>query len=101
MAHDLGLALVIAGTVIIALSAVGAVVVRGDVFTRLHFVTPVTSLGGPLVCAGLCVESRQPWVIAELIVITLLLFISGPVLEASAGRAAAQDRGVETEEQPA
>ena len=101
MAHDIALVFVVAGTAVIALAALGAVVVRGDVFTRLHFVTPVTSLGGPLVCIGLCIESRQPWVIAELIVITVLLFISGPVLEASAGRAAAQDRSVETEEQPA
>lgn len=101
MAHDIGLALVVAGTAVIALAALGAVAVRGDVFTRLHFVTPVTSLGGPLVAAGLCVESRQPWVIAELIVLAVLLFVSGPVLEASAGRAAAQDRGIETEEQPA
>jgi len=101
MAHDVGLALVVAGTVVIALSAVGSLVVRGDVFTRLHFVTPVTSLGAPLVCAGLCVESRQPWVIAELLVIAALLFVSGPVLESSAARAAAQDRGIESEEQPA
>ncbi|HMC68477.1 MAG TPA: monovalent cation/H(+) antiporter subunit G [Mycobacteriales bacterium] len=100
-AHVIGLALVVAGTAVVALAAVGSVAVRGDVFTRLHFVTPVTSLGGPLVCAGLCVESRQPWVIAELLVIALLLFMSGPVLEASAARAAAQDRGIESEEQPA
>jgi multisubunit Na+/H+ antiporter MnhG subunit len=100
-AHAIGLALVVAGTVVIAIAAVGSLAVRGDVFTRLHFVAPVTSVGGPLVCAGLCVESRQPWVIAELIVITVLLFASGPVLEASAARAAAQDRGLESEEQSA
>jgi len=101
MAHEIALALVVAGTVVVVIAALGAVVVPGDVFTRLHFVTPVTSLGGPLVGAGLCVESGQPWAIAEVAVITLLLFVSGPVLEASAARAAAQDRGVETEEQPA
>ncbi len=100
-AHDVALGLVAAGTVVIVLAAIGAVVAPGDVFTRLHFVTPVTSIGGPLVAAGLCVESGQPWVIAEVLVIALLLFVSGPVLEASAARAAAQDRGIETEEQPA
>ena len=101
MAHDIGLALVVVGTVVIVAAALGSIAVRGDVFTRLHFLTPVTSLGGPLVAVGLCIESGQPWVVAELLLITLLLFVSGPVLEASTARAAAQDRGIETEEQPA
>ena len=101
MAHDVALSMVGLGTLVIVLACAGAVTVRGDVFTRLHFVTPVTSLGAPLVGVGLCVESGQPWVIAELLVIVLLLFASGPVLESSAARAAAQERGLEHEEQPA
>jgi multicomponent Na+:H+ antiporter subunit G len=101
MAHVVGLTLVGIGCVVVTLAGLGAAVVRGDVFTRLHFVTPVTSVGAPFVGVGLCVESGQPWVVAEVLVIVLLLFISGPVLESSAARAAAQDRGIEDEEQPA
>src|SRR3954462_12369334 len=101
MAHDIGLALVVVGTVVIVAAAPASPAVGGAVFTRLDFLTPVTSLGGPLVAVGLCIESGQPWVVAELLLITLLLFVSGPVLEAATARAAAQDRGIETEEQPA
>ena len=101
MRHAVALSLVVAGVAVIVLSSLGAALVRGDVFTRLHFVTPVTSIGAPLVGAGLCIESGQPWVVAELLLIVVLLFVSGPVLEASAARAAAQERGVEQEEQPA
>lgn len=101
MTHAVALVLVSLGCTVIAAASVGAVAVRGDVFVRLHFVTPVTSLGAPLVCVGLSVESGQPWVIAELLLIGLLLFAAGPVLESATARAAAQARGIEGEEQPA
>lgn len=101
MTHAIGLGFIVAGTAVVVLAAVGSVAVRGDVFTRLHFVTPVTSLGAPLVATGVCIDSGQPWVIAEVSLITLLLFVSGPVLEAAAAQTAAQDHGVITDEQPA
>jgi multisubunit Na+/H+ antiporter MnhG subunit len=101
VAHVVGLVLVAVGCGVVAVAGLGAAIAPGDVFTRLHFVTPVTSIGAPLVGVGLCVESSQPWVIAEVLVIVLLLFVSGPVLESSAARAAAQERGIEREEQPA
>jgi monovalent cation/proton antiporter MnhG/PhaG subunit len=101
MTHQIALVLVGFGCAVSALAALGAVAVRGDVFMRLHFLTPVTSLGAPAVCIGLCIESGQPWVVAELLVIALLLFVAGPVLESSTARAAAQARGLEPEEQPA
>ena len=100
MSHDIGLALTALGTSVIVLSVVSAVTMSGDVFNRLHLVTPVTSLGGPLVAVGLCVESGQPWVMAEVAFIALMLFVSGPVLESATGRVAAQQRGIVTEEQP-
>jgi multicomponent Na+:H+ antiporter subunit G len=99
--HTVALVLVAIGCGVITLSALGAVTVGGDMFTRLHFLTPVTSLGAPVVCVGLCIESRQPWVVAEMIVIALMLFVAGPVLESSTARAYAQVRGVDEEEQPA
>jgi multicomponent Na+:H+ antiporter subunit G len=100
MTHAIGLALTGAGTAVVALAVVSAVVVRGDVFNRLHLVTPVTSVGGPLIAVGLCIDSGQPWVMAEVLFITLMLFFSGPVLESATGRVAAQRRGLVDEEQP-
>jgi multisubunit Na+/H+ antiporter MnhG subunit len=100
MTHDISLSLIALGCFIIAAASIGAVTVRGDMFLRLHFVTPVTSAGTPLVAIGVCVASGQPWVIAEVLLITTLLFMSGAVLEASTGRAMAQVKGIETDEQP-
>jgi multicomponent Na+:H+ antiporter subunit G len=94
------LALVGLGCAVVAFTSIGAAVARGDVFMRLHFVTPVTSLGAPLVGAGVCVDSGQPWVVCEVALIVVLLFLSGPVLEMATGRAAAQRRGIESEAQP-
>lgn len=99
--HLAALVMVGIGCTVIALAAVGAATVGGDMFMRLHFLTPVTSLGAPVVCVGLCLESRQPWVIAELVVIAVMLFVAGPVLESSTARASAQVRGIDKEDQPA
>lgn len=100
MTHAIGLALTALGTTVVALSVVSAVIVRGDVFNRLHLVTPVTSIGAPLIAVGLCIDSGQPWVMAEVLFIMLMLFVSGPVLESATGRVAAQQRGIVHEEQP-
>jgi multicomponent Na+:H+ antiporter subunit G len=98
--HAVALVLVSLGCTVIVLAAVGAVVMPGGVFNRLHFLTPVTSAGLPLVVAGLCVESGQPFTIAELVVIGLVLAVAGPVLESATGRAAAAVEGLAAEEQP-
>lgn len=100
MRHAIGLGLTGFGTAVVALAVLSAVVVRGDVFNRLHLVTPVTSLGAPAIAVGLCIDSGQPWVVAEVLFITLMLFVSGPVLESATGRVAAQQRGLVDEEQP-
>jgi multicomponent Na+:H+ antiporter subunit G len=100
MTHVVALVLVSLGCAVIVLAAVGAVVMPGGVFNRLHFLTPVTSAGLPLVVAGLCVESGQPFTIAELVVIGLVLAVAGPVLESATGRAAAAEQGLAAEEQP-
>jgi multisubunit Na+/H+ antiporter MnhG subunit len=98
--HLVGLTLVSLGCAVIVLAAIGAAVMPGGVFNRLHFLTPVTSVGLPLVAAGLCVESGQPFAIAELVVIAVVLAVAGPVLESATGRAAAAEQGLTAEEQP-
>ena len=100
MTHDIGLALTALGAAVIAVSALTAAFAPGDLFARLHLVTPITSFGSPLVAVGLCVESGQPWVMAELLFIALMLFVSGPVLESATGRVAARQRGLVAQEQP-
>jgi multicomponent Na+:H+ antiporter subunit G len=88
-----GLAFVAVGCAIIVLAAVGALVVRGDVFTRLHFLTPVTSLGVPLLAIGLSIQDGIGLDMAQILLIAAMLFISGPVLEIATGRLAAQHDG--------
>jgi multicomponent Na+:H+ antiporter subunit G len=90
--HAIGLTLVALGSAVVVLSAVGAVVMPGGVFNRLHFLTPMTSLGLPLVAVGLSVDSGQPFTVAELLFIALLVGVSGPVLESATGRAAARQQ---------
>ena len=98
--HVVALTLVSLGCAVIVLAAIGAVVMPGGIFNRLHFLTPVTSAGLPLVVAGLCVESGQPFTIAELVVIGLVRAVAGPVLGSATGRAAAAAQGLAAEEEP-
>jgi multicomponent Na+:H+ antiporter subunit G len=88
------------GCAVVVAACLGALAVRGDVFVRLHFVTPVTSIGVPLIAIGLSVESGQPYVVAELLVIGLLLFLAGPIVGSATARVAAQNRGIDAGEQP-
>ena len=99
MTHVVGLTLVSLGCAVIVVAAIGAAVMPGGVFNRLHFLTPVTSVGLPLAAAGLCVESGQPFTIVELSFIAVVLAVCGPVLESAIGRAAAADQGLALEEQ--
>lgn len=94
MTHIVALVLVAVGCAVIVLASVGAVLMPGGTFNRLHFVTPVTSMGAPLVAVGLSVESGKPFTIAEMLFIALLLFVSGPVVESATGRLAGIERGL-------
>lgn len=92
MGHDIALALVALGTAVTIAACLGAIAMR-TVFDRLHFLTPVTALGCPLVAAGLSVQSGWGLTAASLILIAGLLFFAGPVLEAATGRRAGQFEG--------
>jgi multicomponent Na+:H+ antiporter subunit G len=98
--HAAGLALVALGCAVIAAASLGALLVGADTLVRLHFVTLVTSTGVPLAAIGLSIESRQPYVVAELLLIALLLFVAGPVLGTATARVVAQNRGILDEDQP-
>lgn len=94
MAHDVALALVALGTALIVAAAVGAVAAGPDELTRVHFLSPITSLGAPIAGAGACVAQGWGLPSAEIVLALALLFVSGPVLSAATGRTIAQQDGL-------
>ena len=85
-------ALVIAGTAVIVGASVAALVAR-DTFTRLHLATPITSLGGPLIAAGLSIANGPGLTMASIVLPTGLLFLAGPILSSAIGRMLTQRNG--------
>lgn len=97
--HAASVALVTAGTVVIVAAALGAFFAP-DTFARLHFATPITSLGGPLVAIGLAVENGPNLVTASILFPMFLLFVSSPVMTSAIAKMAAQRRGLIDSEEP-
>ncbi len=93
MGHDVALALVILGTGVTVAACLSAVAMRTSVFDRMHFLTPITTIGGPLVAIGLCVEQGWGLTAASYLLIAGLMFFSGPFLEAAMGRLLGQMEG--------
>jgi multisubunit Na+/H+ antiporter MnhG subunit len=87
-----GAVLVWLGVAVAVLSAVAAVGLA-PVIPRLHAVTPVTVLAGPLVGVGLALRSGWSLTTATLLLITLLLAVTGPALGAVTARLADRDAG--------
>lgn len=100
MAHDIALALVALGTAVTVAACVSALAMRSSVFDRMHFLTPITSLGCPLVAVGLCVEQGWGLTAASYLLIAGLLLFSGPFLEAAMGRTLGQVEGKVPESSP-
>jgi multicomponent Na+:H+ antiporter subunit G len=90
--HVLALVLVFAGVGVVVLASTGALLAPA-LQPRLHFVTPVTSLGAPLICAGLAVENGFTLTTASFALILALLLVSNPVLTSAVGRLGAQHEG--------
>lgn len=93
MAHDVALGLVALGSAVIILSAIGAVRVGPDRLDRVHYLTPITSVGAPLVCLGLCVQQGWGLTTGQILLTGALLFATGPVLGAATGRLVATEQG--------
>lgn len=94
MGHDVALALVGLGTAVVVAASVGALIAGSSELVRVHYLTPITSLGAPLVGAGVCVAEGWGLTSGQIIVIVGLLFVTGPVLGAATGRVIAQQDGV-------
>lgn len=100
MAHDLALGFVGLGVAVAVASALGALIAGSDHYTSLHFVTPITSVAGPLVGIGLCVQSGWGITAGTILLIVGLLFVGGPITAAATGRLMAQAEGKVDSEAP-
>lgn len=99
MSHTIAVALVAVGTAVVVASSLGAVLAKG-VYHRLHFVTPITSLGGPLIAVGLSVDNGAGLTTASILLPTFLLFFTSPILSSAIARTVAQREGLIPSEGP-
>jgi multicomponent Na+:H+ antiporter subunit G len=67
---------------------------------RLHFLTPTTSLGAPLVGLGLVLANGWSLTSAQIVLTCVLMMLTGPVLASAALRVAAMREGTVTQESP-
>ncbi|MDQ4116769.1 MAG: monovalent cation/H(+) antiporter subunit G [Actinomycetota bacterium] len=78
------LTLLVAGVAVVAAASVGALLLR-DTRTRLHALTAVSTVGGPLVILAVAVDGSATTAVQALLV-GVLLASTGPVLGAATGR---------------
>lgn len=97
--HAASLVLAWVGIAVTVLACLGALTTR-RVYVRLHFLSPVTSIGAPLIGLALAVENGWGLTTAQDLFIVFVLALTGPVLEAATGRMAAQREGLIDEESP-
>ncbi|MFI1538703.1 monovalent cation/H(+) antiporter subunit G [Streptomyces anandii] len=92
-AHIAALVCETAGVAVVVASALAALAMR-RAYNRLHFLTPATSLGAPLIAAALVLENGWGLTAGLDILIVLLLALSAPALEAATARVLAQRAGL-------
>lgn len=92
-------ALLAASLLVTVLSTIGALAMR-TTFGKLHYLTPVTTVAGPLFGAALVVHTGWGITAGLQILVVGLVAISGPILEMATGRVEAQQRGLLTPEGP-
>jgi multisubunit Na+/H+ antiporter MnhG subunit len=91
--------LVGAGVLVAVLSCLAALRSR-SVYRRLHYLTAVTSLAGPLVGIAAVVVDGPGLTGASVLLVVLVLAVTGPVLGAATGRLNAKRDGVVDTETP-
>lgn len=91
--------LVSAGVLVTILASLAALRAR-SVYRRLHYLTAITSLAGPLVGLGAIVADGPGLAGASVLLIMLVVGITGPVLGSATARLNAQHDGVIDEETP-
>lgn len=91
--------LVFAGVGVVLLSAV-ALLRAPDLLTRLHLLSPVTTLGAPLIGAGLVLVNGVHLGSGAIAVTAVLLAVTGPVLQSAVARLEANRQGALDEDLP-
>jgi multicomponent Na+:H+ antiporter subunit G len=74
---------VFAGVAVILVSVVAMLRAR-TLLTRLHFLSPVTTIGGPLIGAGRVVTNGWSLGSGAIALTVVLLAVTGPVLQSAA-----------------
>jgi multicomponent Na+:H+ antiporter subunit G len=92
-------ALLASSLLVTALSTVGALAMR-TTLGRLHYLTPVTTVAGPLFGAALVIHTGWGITAGLQILIVAIMAVTGPILEMATGRVEAQRQGVLTPEGP-
>jgi multicomponent Na+:H+ antiporter subunit G len=87
------------GVAVVVLTTLASLRVRRAA-DRLHFLTPATALGSPLVGLGLALENGWSLTSAQIVLTCVLIMITGPVLTSAALRLAAQREGTISQESP-
>jgi len=99
LAGGLVLAFYVAGLTVIVVAALCALTLR-RVYPRLHFLTPMTSIGAPLIAVALGIQNGWGLATGQILLIIGLLAVTGPVLESATGRVAAQSDGLISKDSP-
>jgi multicomponent Na+:H+ antiporter subunit G len=87
------------GTLLAVLACVAMLRSR-SVYRRLHYLTILTSVAGPLIGAGAIVTDGPGLAGASVLLVVVVLAVTGPVLSAAIGRLNAQRDGIIRRETP-
>jgi multicomponent Na+:H+ antiporter subunit G len=86
-----GVVLPLAAGVLVAVAGSVAAVLVSEVLDRLHLLTVLTSVAGPLVGAALAIANGWSLATGQIVVIAGLLALTGSALAAATGRLVSQD----------
>jgi multicomponent Na+:H+ antiporter subunit G len=97
--HGLAVTCFGAGVAVVVLAGLGALRVR-RVEDRLHYLTPATALGAPLVGLGLVIANGWGLTSAQIVLVCVLMVATGPVLTSAALQVAVRQAGMVSSESP-
>ncbi|MFD8810892.1 cation:proton antiporter [Streptomyces sp. NPDC059627] len=97
--HVCALVLLVTGTEVLLLSAVGLVALPGP-FQRLHALTPASTVGTPLVALAMAVETGPGRAAGKLLITAVIVALGGAVTAMAIGRATAQHARLLREDSP-
>lgn len=97
--HTFGVVCFYAGVLVVVLASLAALRVHRPQ-DRLHFLTPTTSVGTPLVGVGLVLQNGWSLTSAQIALTCILLMVAGPALAAATARVASQLDGTISSESP-